>query len=97
MTSSLCSYGTLEWPFIGFRPKNHFIHKPHPCKDLQRLSPRVRLFQILAMALFLVVLACGVGFMEAKNPVARTLFAGGFGAAFGVAAVGIVWFRDKLT
>jgi hypothetical protein len=59
-------------------------------------SLKFRLFQVLTVALVLVVLACGVGFMEARNPVASALFAVGFLGSFGGAAVAIVWLREKL-
>src|SRR5260370_10584470 len=45
-------------------------------------SLKFRLFQVLTIALVLIVLACGVGFMEARNPVASTLFAVGFLGSF---------------
>jgi hypothetical protein len=60
-------------------------------------SLKFKLFQALMIALLLAVIACGVGFLEARGPVARTLFAVGFFAAFGLAAVAITWLREKLT
>jgi hypothetical protein len=58
---------------------------------------KFKLFQALTIALVIGVLACGIGFLEARNALTRALFAAGFLASFGAAAVAIVWLREKLT
>jgi hypothetical protein len=58
---------------------------------------KFKLFQVLTIALIIGVLACGIGFLEARNGVTRALFAAGFLVSFGAAAVAIVWLREKLT
>jgi Uncharacterised protein family UPF0547 len=94
-----------EWPGEG-------THHPEggegdPETPLRRLARdglqfgvgalKFRLFGLLLLALLVAVLACGVGFLEARDPIVRTLFGIGFLLSFGGAAFGIVWLREKLT
>jgi hypothetical protein len=94
-----------EWPGGSTNPPGGAGGDPEtPLRRLVRAgfqlgvgALKFRLFGLLLLALLGAVLACGVGFLEARDPIVRTLFAAGFLISFGVAAVGIVWLREKLT
>jgi hypothetical protein len=57
---------------------------------------KFKLFQFVTIALIITILACGVGFMEARDPLIRTLFAVGFLVSFIAGAIAIVWLREKM-
>jgi hypothetical protein len=58
---------------------------------------KFKLFQLLTIGFIIAILACGVGFMEARDSLVRTLFAIGFLVSFVAGAIGIVWLREKMT